>query len=481
MGSEDKKDTFDKMFNSEKPEDDNEEKKDDQDEDAKPSEGTTDFTPNKFGDDEDKNEDEKTEETPAATTISADIDDIGDEEDIVITDSITVNDKILSDEKYYKEMKEEEREALENALPSIDSFYDKLCCSICSKKIDPIIGSLRGVLRHPALGVPQCRKCREFYKDGNWPRTEDGDEYCRWCAEGGDILLCDKCPNAFCKKCLNKNLGARAVREITKAEEWFCLLCDPTPIKSPKATYMKIYKSQEEIKEKRKLDRKKGNLKAKYNMPKKPAPVKSPRNYLKENISEAFKTLEVYQKALETERARVKKTIEEGMSPDTAVSITRKLRKLYAVTQKNMDLLDRAIVESFVENFPTESTRIHMGRVAPAQPQYAPPVKRGAAKNKKKIKQKIKVKPKGKGKKAPAKGKKKGVIELNGAPDYVEYDLPKSVGKKKRKGYAESDVECIDVSEDDEYYNPKKRSRPGPASSKKGKPGPASKKRSSYY
>merc|ERR1712156_375730 len=218
--------------------------------------------------------------------------------------------------------------------------------------------------------------------------------------------------------------------EITKAEEWFCLLCDPTPIKSLKATYMKIYKSQEEIKEKRKLDRKKGNLKAKYNMPKKPAPVKSPRNFLEENISEAFKTLEVYQKALETERARVKKTIEEGMSPDTAVSITRKLRKLYAVTQKNMDLLDRAIVESFVENFPTESTRIHMGRVAPAQPQYAPPVKRGAAKNKKKIKQKIKVKPKG-------------------------------------KGNAESDVECIDVSEDDEYYNPKKRSRPGPASSKK--------------
>merc|ERR1712079_970282 len=128
----------------------------------------------------------------------------------------------------------------------------------------------------------------------------------------------------------------------------------------------------------------------------------TPNKFGEENISEAFKTLEVYQKALETERARVKKTIEEGMSPDTAVSITRKLRKLYAVTQKNMDLFDRAIVESFVENFPTESTRIHMGRVAPAQPQYAPPVKRGAPKNKKKIKQKIKVKPKGKGKKAPA-------------------------------------------------------------------------------
>ena len=104
-----------------------------------------------FTDDEDKNEDEKTEETPAATTISADIDDIGDEEDIVITDSISVNDKILSDEKYYEEMKEEEREALENSLPSIDSFYDKLCCTVCSKKVDPIIGSLRGVRIHPHL------------------------------------------------------------------------------------------------------------------------------------------------------------------------------------------------------------------------------------------------------------------------------------------------------------------------------------------
>merc|ERR1739838_384156 len=178
--------------------------------------------------------------------------------------------------------------------------------------------------------------------------------------------------------------------------------------------------------------------------------LKSPRNFVEENISEAFKTLEVYQKALETERTRCIKSVKEGMSVDTSTSITRKLRKLYAVTQKNMDLLDRAIVESFVENFPTESTRIHMGRVAPAQPQYAAPARSrgGASKSRKNIKQKLKVKPKGKGRKAPAKGKgkgKKGTIEINGAPDYVEYDLPASA-KKKRKGYRpESDVELIDV------------------------------------
>merc|ERR1712223_2245405 len=354
--SEDKKDTFDKMFNSEKPEDDNEdnddkkdtfekmfesdskpeaeeneEKKDDQDEDAKPSEGTTDFTPNKFG------------------------------------DRIT--------------LLEQSEDNLEYSL------------SYGWKKIG-----------HRRTGDQDSWDFYIITPDGKKLRS-----------------------NPEIDRYLEKNPDVDCDREVTNTSRPWADSAAPakTPAKRPAAQA----KTQSQIDE---------------------------NNYLKENISEAFKTLEVYQKALETERARVKKTIEEGMSPDTAVSITRKLRKLYAVTQKNMDLLDRAIVESFVENFPTESTRIHMGRVAPAQPQYAPPVKRGAAKNKKKIKQKIKVKPKGKGKKAPAKGKKKGVIELNGAPDYVEYDLPKSVGKKKRKGYAESDVECIDVSEDDEYYNPKK-------------------------
>lgn len=82
--------------------------------------------------------------------------------------------------------------------------------------------------------------------------------------------------------------------------------------------------------------------------------------FAEENISEAFKTLEVYQKALETERARVKKTIEEGMSPDTAVSITRKLRKLYAVTQKNMDLLDRAIGKSNLKIYSLDGDHLNV-------------------------------------------------------------------------------------------------------------------------
>ena len=82
--------------------------------------------------------------------------------------------------------------------------------------------------------------------------------------------------------------------------------------------------------------------------------------------------MEVYQKSLEAERVRCIKAVKDGISVEVATSITRKLRKLYAVTQKNMDLLDRAIVESFVENYPTESTRIHMGRMAPTDPPSPP-------------------------------------------------------------------------------------------------------------
>merc|ERR1711899_287602 len=403
----------------------------------------------------------------------------------VITDSITVNDKILSDEKYYEEMKEEEREALENALPSIDSFHGKLCCSICSKKIDPIIGSLRGVLRHPALGVPQCRKCREFYKDGDWPRTEDGDQYCRMCAQGGDILLCDKCPNAFCKKCLNRNLGSKALREITKSEEWCCLLCDPKPLYPQKALYYCAYKSQDQIKQMREAEREKEKLRRQASRNRgaskseKDALVKNPQNFLEENISEAFKTLEVYQKALETERTRCIKTVKEGMSVDTATSITRKLRKLYAVTQKNMDLLDRAIVESFVENFPTESTRIHMGRMKPTDPASMTvnptkpkPAKRSKKKTKGKAakgKGKIKIKGKPGPKKTPAK---KNAIKINGSATYAAYDddVVRPSLKKRPAKFDDSDVELVE-SEDD-YYAPQ-RSKPGPAS-KKPKMGPKS-------
>ena len=45
--------------------------------------------------------------------------------------------------------------------------------------------------------------------------------------------------------------------------------------------------------------------------------------------------------------------------------ISRNLRKIYAITKQNMDLLDKAVVQSFIETFPDEGTQIHMGKLGP--------------------------------------------------------------------------------------------------------------------
>ena len=37
---------------------------------------------------------------------------------------------------------------------------------------------------------------------------DDGvDEQCRWCGQGGKLIGCDFCHNAFCKSCIKSNLG----------------------------------------------------------------------------------------------------------------------------------------------------------------------------------------------------------------------------------------------------------------------------------
>ena len=74
-------------------------------------------------------------------------------------------------------------------------------------------------------------------------------------------------------------------------------------------------------------------------------------------LGEAFKTLSVYQKCLEKER---KKWIKNGRKMDVhlVTTIAKSLRKIYAITKQNMDLLDKAVVQSFVENFPNECTKI---------------------------------------------------------------------------------------------------------------------------
>ena len=243
---DDKKDSFDKMLDSNELTEESS---------AAITEGTK------------EESEDKTELNSAPATLIASLDTLEEmtkggnsteEDEVIIT---TVSEKVKSDEKYYDELKAEELEYLQTNMPTIESVCCNLSCCVCGKKVDPIVGTAKGVQRHPHLGVSLCASCRKFYGDGDWPQLEDGDEYCRMCGQGGDILLCDKCPNAFCKKCLSRNLGARALREITKSEEWSCLMCDSTPIYPLKAAYYCVYKKQDEIKEKRKQDRENAKLK----------------------------------------------------------------------------------------------------------------------------------------------------------------------------------------------------------------------------
>jgi len=76
-------------------------------------------------------------------------------------------------------------------------------------------------------------------------------------------------------------------------------------------------------------------------------------NFIDENIHEAFDTLEIYQKCLEDERRkwiRVRKT----MNASNAATVSKSLRRIFAITKQNMELLDMSLVQGYGEHFPEE-------------------------------------------------------------------------------------------------------------------------------
>ncbi len=226
--------------------------------------------------DGDKKVDENTSEPPKIEV---------EPDEIAIFENVTVPD----DAKFYEDMNQEELNAIKDNLPRLDTVM-KPCCTTCKRSQLPVIGIVGGTFRHPHLGVIVCEHCRRFYGDGNWERPDETDEYCRWCGQGGDILLCDKCPNAFCKKCLNKHLGAKALREIKSAETWECLVCQPKPIQSMKAQYYCLYANQDEIKQRheknkaekaaRVASKKQAKVHRDSLAKEKEALIKSPKNFL---------------------------------------------------------------------------------------------------------------------------------------------------------------------------------------------------------
>ncbi|KAM8898572.1 transcriptional regulator ATRX-like isoform 2-T2 [Spinachia spinachia] len=98
-------------------------------------------------------------------------------------------------------------------------------CTACGRQVNHF--QKDSFFRHPVLKVLICKSCYKYYSSDDISKDGDGmDEQCRWCAEGGNLICCDFCSNAFCKKCILRNLGRKELSGILESK-WYCYVCSP--------------------------------------------------------------------------------------------------------------------------------------------------------------------------------------------------------------------------------------------------------------
>ncbi|XP_054610392.1 transcriptional regulator ATRX-like [Dunckerocampus dactyliophorus] len=101
-------------------------------------------------------------------------------------------------------------------------------CTACGRQVNHF--QRDSLYRHPVLKVLICKSCYKYYSSDDISKDSDGmDEQCRWCAEGGNLICCDFCSNAFCKKCILRNLGRKELSGILESK-WYCYVCNPEPL-----------------------------------------------------------------------------------------------------------------------------------------------------------------------------------------------------------------------------------------------------------
>ena len=99
----------------------------------------------------------------------------------------------------------------------------------CGACLHPLLeaGKVGKVLLHPQLATPVCQGCYERHQEQDWDQVG----LCSWCCHQGErsLLSCVSCPRAFCRKCLQQNLGLNYIKLATTGS-WSCLLCNPEPL-----------------------------------------------------------------------------------------------------------------------------------------------------------------------------------------------------------------------------------------------------------
>ena len=124
------------------------------------------------------------------STLVVDLTLAGDPTDASACEKKEVPMDIISDEEWVNSLPDTERNWYErNSTTSKDIDRQTIICTVCFKQTNH--RNLGDVCRHPTLGVPICKNCKNFYFDGAWTKDEEGSfEFCGWCAQGGELLIC---------------------------------------------------------------------------------------------------------------------------------------------------------------------------------------------------------------------------------------------------------------------------------------------------
>ncbi|CAM9135896.1 unnamed protein product [Lampetra fluviatilis] len=126
------------------------------------------------------------------------------------------------------------------------TLQDIVSCTACGSQVNHFMKDT--LFRHPVLKTLICKSCYKYYTSDDINQDEEGmDEQCRWCAEGGNLLCCDFCHNAFCKSCVLRNLGRRVLRDVVSSSDvkWACFVCDPAPLVNVVAACNAVFESLE--------------------------------------------------------------------------------------------------------------------------------------------------------------------------------------------------------------------------------------------
>ncbi|KAK6975334.1 transcriptional regulator ATRX, partial [Biomphalaria glabrata] len=119
------------------------------------------------------------------------------------------------------------------------SILDNVSCTACGRQLNPYKSS--ALQKHPELKVVICKKCEKFLSSGEIAKDKDGtDEQCRWCGEGGRLVVCDQCSSAFCRACVMRNFNRSEFTNINSQSNWKCYVCDKAPLQGLREKYRKI-------------------------------------------------------------------------------------------------------------------------------------------------------------------------------------------------------------------------------------------------